>query len=129
MMHCKDGRVMDIRDTERVAYTLDNICTEDWQIATEKNCPVLGGEATFSFGDAIKYLKRGLKVARKGWNGKGMYLLYVPDEKWGIIGKIGLGIPKGNLLPWIGLKTANGKFVPWQASQTDVLADDWVFAD
>ena len=136
MMHCRvqdtdkgQEPVLDIRETQRVEYTLQNILSDEWVIADESNTPVLGGEATFNFGDAIKYLKRGLKVARKGWNGKGMYLLYVPDEKWGIIEKIGLGIPKGNLLPWIGLKTANGKFVPWQASQTDMLADDWIFVD
>ena len=123
------GELLDIRETQMVEYTTMNMQSDEWIIADETNCPVLGGEATFSFGDAIKYLKRGLKVARKGWNGKAMYLLYVPDEKWGIIEKIGLGIPKGNLLPWIGLKTANGKFVPWLASQADMLADDWIFAE
>lgn len=29
---------------------------------------------TFDFGDAIRALKEGKKVARQGWNGKGMYL-------------------------------------------------------
>ncbi|NLL68412.1 MAG: DUF2829 domain-containing protein [Clostridiaceae bacterium] len=28
--------------------------------------------------------------------------------------------------PWIGMKTADNKFVPWLASQTDVLAEDWM---
>lgn len=127
IMHTKDGVELDIRETQAVEYTLLNILSEEWQIADETNCPELGGEATFSFGEAIKYLKRGMKVARKGWNGKGMFLLYVPSEKWGIIEKIGLGIPKGNLLPWIGMKTADGKFIPWLASQADMLVDDWVF--
>lgn len=83
----------------------------------------------FDFGTAINLLKEGKKMARKGWNGKGMFLLYVPSEKWGIIEKIGLGIPKGNLLPWIGMKTADGKFIPWLASQSDMLAEDWMFAE
>lgn len=78
-----------------------------------------------NFGQAIEALKQGEKAARAGWNGKGMYLLYVPSEKWGIISEIGLDIQKENLLPWIGLKTADGHFVPWLASQTDILADDW----
>ena len=78
-----------------------------------------------NFGQAIEALKQGKKVSRTGWNGKGMFLLYVPSEKWGIIDKIGLGIPKGNLSPWIGMKTADGKFVPWLASQTDILVEDW----
>ena len=54
-----------------------------------------------------------------------MYLLYVPSSKWVIISEIGLDIPKENLSPWIGMKTADGKFVPWLASQTDMLAEDW----
>ena len=87
------------------------------------------GITKLTFGDAIKALKAGRKVARKGWNGKGMFLLYVPSEKWGILDKIGLGIPKGNLLSWIGMKTADNKFVPWLASQTDILAEDWEIID
>ncbi len=82
-----------------------------------------------TFGIALELLKKGLRVAREGWNGKGMFLLYVPSEKYGIIEKIGLGIPKGNLLPWIGMKTADGKFVPWLASQADMLAEDWVIVE
>ena len=33
-----------------VEYTLNNILSNEWLIADEANCPVLGGEATFSFG-------------------------------------------------------------------------------
>ena len=81
------------------------------------------------FGEAIKALKEGKRVARTGWNGKGMFLLYVPSEKWGIIDKIGLDIPKGNLLSWIGMKTADGTFVPWLASQMDMLAEAWIIIE
>ena len=66
IMHTKDGNDLDIRETQRVEYTLENVLSDEWQIADEMNCPQLGGEATFSFGFAIKYLRRGLKVARKG---------------------------------------------------------------
>lgn len=71
-----------------------------------------------TFGDAIWALKKGERVARSGWNGKGMWLLLVEPE-----GENELGI---EMLPWIGMKTADEKFVPWLASQTDVLAEDWV---
>ena len=77
MMHCRtkdadagQGPVLDIRETQRVEYTLRNILSDEWVVADETNTPVLGGMATFTFGEAIKYLKRGMKVARKGWNGK-----------------------------------------------------------
>lgn len=74
VMHTKDGRELDIRETKRVEYTTLNILSDEWVLASTKNCPAMGGEATFSFGEAIKYLKRGHKVARKGWNGKKQYI-------------------------------------------------------
>lgn len=65
MMQCRpkdtdkgQGDLLDIRETQRVEYTLSNILSDEWLIADETNCPVLGGEATFGFGDAIKYVKR-----------------------------------------------------------------------
>ena len=78
---------------------------------------------SLNFGDALYNLKLGKKVARSGWNGKGMWLALVDtgyyDVGCSVVGEINL------LLPWIGMKTADNKFVPWLASQTDVLAEDW----
>lgn len=83
------------------------------------------------FSQALGSLKCGRRVARKGWNGKGMWLALV--EHYGVSvatvpaeGQIENPLPSGTrLLPWIGMKTADGGFVPWLASQTDILADDW----
>ena len=130
IMHTKDGQELDIRETQNVEYTLQNILSDEWTLADKTNCPQLGGEATFSFGEAIKYLKRGMKVARKGWNGKKQYI---------------------QLATSISYKTANGEVVNcehdaignkavafvgtsgvqmgWLASQADVLAEDWIFAE
>lgn len=100
-----------------------------------------------SFGLAIDALKAGKRVARKGWNGKGMWLRYVhpyaphPDAfNGGPVGNVCLINPyfkaadnnehaEGTMLPWIGMKTADNMFVPWLASQTDMLADDWVIVE
>ena len=71
-------------------------------------------ETKLSFGEAIIILKSGGKVAREGWNGKGMYLeMQVPTE----LSKM--------TLPYLYLKTADNNLVPWTVSQTDVLAMDW----
>jgi len=67
-----------------------------------------------TFGLAIEAMKRGLRVARKGWNGKGMWLeLQRPDEH------------SKMSLPYIYMSTVTGDLVPWLASQTDMLAEDW----
>jgi hypothetical protein len=82
-----------------------------------------------TFGLAIEALKKGHKVARAGWNGKGMFLFLVPGSTFQVSRAPLLGIyPEGttiNYCPHIDMKTADEKVVPWLASQTDVLADDW----
>jgi hypothetical protein len=75
------------------------------------------------FGDAIRALKEGKRVARAGWNGKSMWLCYVSAEAYDVGVRTMRGVDK--FLPWIGMKTADGGFVPWLASQTDMLAEDW----
>ena len=75
------------------------------------------------FGWALNCLKHGKAVARKGWNGKGIYIkLQTPDAN------------SKMTLPYIyivtnGLITDNPNapkgVVPWLASQTDMLAEDW----
>ena len=78
------------------------------------------------FGDVIKAMKENpeKKFARKGWNGKGIYIqMQVPDEH------------SANTLPYIYMVTdklvsdnpnAPRGRVQWLASQTDMLCDDWV---
>lgn len=128
IMHTKDGVDMDIRETQIPDYTFSNIACDDWVLADGQNCPELGGVNTFSFGEAIKYLKRGMKVARKGWNGKDMFLEYV-DPYMNRQFRLTETNPAGTFLPWIGMKTADNGFVPWLASQTDILSEDWVFVE
>ena len=135
MMQCRpkdadkgQGDLLDIRETQRVEYTLSNILSDEWIAANPKNCPVLGGVATFSFGDAIKYLKRGLMVTRKGWNGKGMYLFKSPKLGCQIYSEY-TGKEINDLQEFIVMKAADDTLVPWLASQTDVLAEDWMIIE
>lgn len=70
-----------------------------------------------NFGDALARLKAGGKVARTGWNGKGMWIVLIPGD-----------IRAGNKImdPCIGMNTAQGTMQPgWLASQADMLAEDW----
>jgi len=74
-----------------------------------------------NFGQALETLKTGGKVQRTGWNGKGLWLeLQTPDAH------------SKMTLPYIFMsypddaQNTPGARVPWLASQTDVLADDWM---
>lgn len=83
-----------------------------------------------NFGEALAVLKAGGRVRREGWNGKGMFLFLVPGSTFNVNRPPLLGIfPEGteiNYCPHIDMRTADGKIVPWLASQTDMLAEDWV---
>lgn len=84
--------------------------------------------AGLTFGMAIEALKLGKKVARAGWNGKGMWLALIQGDMWGIGGHAPYDTPGGDHIThsqFIAMRTADCKFVPWLASQTDVLAEDW----
>ena len=81
-----------------------------------------------TFGFASEAMKKGKKVARKGWNGKGMYLFKSP--------KVGCQMHKqytgkdiNDLQEFIVMKAADDTLVPWLASQTDVLAEDWMIIE
>ena len=129
IMHTKDGEEMDIRETQVVDYTFSNVACDDWVIADNQNCPELGGVNTFSFGEAIKYLKRGMKVARKGWNGKKQYIQLASG--------ISYKTPTGDIVNCehdaignmaVAFVGTSGVQMGWLASQADMLAEDWVFA-
>lgn len=77
-----------------------------------------------TFGEALAALKSGEQVARRGWNGKGMWLFMVGP--WNYLGGEDNRYPRP---PFIAMKTADDKVVPWLASQTDMLASDWVTVD
>lgn len=79
-------------------------------------------EEFLNFGQALAGLKKGKKITRSGWNGKGLWLeLQVPDAN------------SKMTLPYVYINYPSdatntpGARVPWLASQTDLLADDWLF--
>lgn len=88
-----------------------------------------------TFGDAIHFLKKGCKVARSGWNGKGMWLILVPGSEniKPVAGtpysRAGL-VEEIQILPHIDMYTVDSTgrraMLPgWLASQTDMLSEDW----
>ena len=87
-----------------------------------------------NFGEAIASLKQGKRVARKGWNGKGMFLYLVGGsvvDKQLLRGEASAQPILNNVKcavfnAHIDMKTADGSVcIGWLASQTDMLAEDW----
>jgi len=91
-----------------------------------------------TFGDAIAALKYGNRVARKGWNGKGMYLWLLPaamvKAEWCREPHLKeVAEANGGEIEALGsicMMTADKKVLTgWLASQTDMLAEDWEILD
>ena len=87
-----------------------------------------------TFGMAIEAMKRGNKVARRGWNGKGMYIWVIPGSTVRGCNQItdphlaAIDKAEGEIrfLGSIRMRTATGDVLTgWLASQTDMLAEDW----
>jgi len=98
---------------------------------------------TQGIGWAVKQLQDGKKVCRAGWNGKGMWIVLMPElnlppystqEPGAKVNDrtakhIGADTPLESQ-PYISMWTAQGKWQPgWLASQPDLLATDWEVVD
>lgn len=95
-----------------------------------------GDEGTF--GQAVESLKLGRKVARKGWDGKGMFLWLKPfalvKSEWCKDPKLKeIADRNGGEIEALGticMKTADDKILTgWLASQTDILSNDWILVE
>lgn len=103
MMHTKDGEVLDIRETENILYTLSNIASKKWLVADEKNTPILGGQISLTFAQALKHIRKGKMMRRQVWD-KGAHV----EEVNGIF--IAQGLPLVNPI-----------------SAEDIASTDWEF--
>lgn len=75
-----------------------------------------------NFGHALEALKAGHAVSRSGWNGKDLFLFYVPS----------LDVPliEGyTLAPHIFICGPDKKLTSWVPSQSDQLAEDWCIVE
>lgn len=115
------------------------------------------GLYVLNFGQAIEALKQGKRVARKNWNGKGMFIFMRPADELNVefvVDKV-KSLPKsvkdyylqdivdekGQRLPvedndvvkftaYLCMKAADGTIVNgWLASQTDMLSEDWAILE
>lgn len=117
----------------RAGYRVIEECGEERWVDEKSFLSAYCARDRMNFGLAIEALKRGRRVARAGWNGRGMWLEMVSARDYSVHGIPAVTESGANgyfkRLPWIGMKTAGNEFVPWLASQTDVLADDWMVVE
>lgn len=86
-----------------------------------------------TFGHAIEAVKQGKKIAREGWNGKGMFVYYIPANKYPFSTEAGKSLAdeegKVSYNAYLAIKNVNGTVSTWVPSINDVLAEDWTIVD
>jgi hypothetical protein len=89
------------------------------------------GEGNVTFSAALIQLKNGKRIARKNWNGKGMFVYLVPANKYPAAGNknsILAGMYPDDMVPYnayMAIVTPGGNVSTWVPSSTDTLAEDW----
>lgn len=129
-MHCKDGRVLDITESEDIFYTLSNIVSDEWMILDDDYTFEGDPERSYThnFGAVLAALKNGARAKRKGWNGQDQYIELGEDISYhGLDGRIHANAAHED----IGSKAlvfngSRGIQVGWTPSQSDLLAEDWI---
>lgn len=141
MMHCKDGNVINLTDTEDIIYTLSFVTRDDWMILDEDYTyePIIG----MRFEEALRNLRLGKKVARRGWNGKDQFVYYTTTSYVQLdelksetrnhvhnYYKINRGTDSVTIKGHLDLKNAQDEIIiGWAPSQSDLMAEDWYIVE
>ncbi|HDS1100479.1 TPA: DUF2829 domain-containing protein [Stenotrophomonas maltophilia] len=97
----------------------------------EQRTSLPASEFTFGldFGGALDHLKKGRRLARDGWNGKGMFVYLVPPASYAVqTGAAKAHFGEGSMVPYnayFAIKNVNDTVSTWVPSVNDCLADDW----
>ena len=85
-----------------------------------------------NFGEALELVKQGKKIARTGWNGRGLFVIYQKGYPQGIPCNKqtaeAWGMNEGDLFrcePYLQINTVDGSHSMWVASIGDILAENW----
>jgi hypothetical protein len=91
-----------------------------------------GPTSGMTFGLALEAMKRGERVARAGWNGKGLFVYHVPANSYPAqTGAAKAHFGEGALVPYnayMAIKNVNDTVSTWVPSVNDCLANDWHIA-
>jgi len=117
-----------IKEYDRVTVRTVLQALDELDVKLDKSTKKTG----LNFGQALDALKRGFKVARSGWNGKGMFIVYQKGYPQGIPCNVqtakAWGMNEGDLFkcePYLQMRMATGSHFMYTPNTLDVLADDW----
>lgn len=98
-------------------------------LPTEEFISNSSGHTGLNFGQAVELAKAGHRIARSGWNGKGMFAYIVPENSYPAVTEAIKGQYQDDLVPYNAywaLKGADQTVSTWAPSGSDSLAEDWM---
>ncbi len=123
----EDARGCRIENTCAIEYGIDLVI---------EDCTKSSGECLMNFGAALEMLKSGCRLSRKGWNGKGLSVVYQKGYPQGIPCNKqtaeAWGMGEGDLFkcePYLQISTVDGSHAMWVPSIRDCLAEDWFLVE
>lgn len=133
------GKSLELLSTADIAYfaagwneargcKIEHECAVEYGIDTIEDYFEYEDEG-MSFGVAIELLKKGVKVAREGWNGNKQYIQLATDISYTFEDEVincdheAIG---NKAIAFVG---TSGVQMGWLASQADMLAEDWVIIE
>ena len=91
--------------------------------------PAMDHGTSLKFGQALEAIKAGQRIARTGWNGKGMFVYFVPPASYPVqTGAAKAHFGEGAMVPYnayMAIKNVDGTVSTWVPSVNDCLASDW----
>lgn len=116
MLHCKDGVILDIRETEDPLYTFSFIVRDDWEVTSDSyDIPTT---RYLHFSEALRLLKLHKYVRRVSWGQS-----YVECQIADIFSQATEPYLSKTT---INMSTLEQTKIPWVPSQEDLFANDWV---
>jgi hypothetical protein len=84
-----------------------------------------------NLGEALQNLEIGKKLERKGWNGRGMFIYYVPGGRFKTLTSVAIEAFGEDVQynPYFAIKNVDGTVSTWVPSVNDCLAKDWQIVD
>lgn len=89
--------------------------------------------AMVDFGDALRAIKAGKRIRRLGWNGKGMFVYYVPAASYPVQTDAAKKHYGENAMvpynPYMAIRNVDNTVSTWVPSVNDCLSTDWLILD
>ena len=127
---CVDPAKYDEAIGRKYAYedAFEKLWALEGYLLAERLRMVSRGDENHDIGWAVRQMKNGKPVYRRGWIGRNMFVYFVPAAEYAPQTEVAKKYFGGNVVPYnpyFALKGADGMVSTWAPSSMDTMAQDW----